>query len=133
MMGHVIFFDATCPFCRHWVANIYSWDKKGIFCFAPLTGKTAQVVLKKQWEALKNENTVVLAENCHLEAAAIWIRGRAACRILWLLGGWKKIFGIFALLPCGVDAVYSFIATRRHRLNLSSFDELPKNDDRFLE
>ncbi|MES2122018.1 MAG: DUF393 domain-containing protein [Chlamydiota bacterium] len=129
MTDHLILFDDTCPFCCHSVAQVYAWDREKLFRFAPLAGATARLVLKERWDELKAENTLVLMES----GGRLWIRGRAVCRIFWILGGWKKSVGILAFFPCGIDAIYSFVAKRRHRLRHSNLRELPKDKSRFLD
>jgi predicted DCC family thiol-disulfide oxidoreductase YuxK len=113
---HLIFFDDTCSLCWRSVHKIHALDKKGIFQFFPLRDELARLSLKARWEELKNANTLILLENCHLPARKVWIRGRAVMRILWLLGGWWKLLGWLAFLPCGVDMIYALVAQRRHRL-----------------
>ncbi len=126
---HLILFDSTCPFCCHSVAQVYAWDRRALFRFAPLEGKTARLVLKERWDGLRAENTLVLVES----GGRLWIRGRAVCRIFWLLGGWSRIVGILAFFPCGIDAIYSFVAKRRHQLRRSSLRGLPQDESRFLD
>ncbi len=112
---HLIFYDDTCAFCRRSVGRISAWDAKEQFQFASLLGNKAQKVLGKDWNRLKNANTLILVENYRTGLPKIWIKGRAVMRIFWLLGGWRKAVGWLAFVPFGVDQVYAFIAKRRHR------------------
>lgn len=112
---HTIFFDDKCSLCWRSVNRIYAWDRKKSFQFIPLRDRSTKHVLKQRWHKLKNANTLVLVENVHTPHAKIWTRGRAVARILWLLGGWKKIPGVLAYVPFGIDALYMLIARYRHR------------------
>ncbi len=127
---HLIFFDDSCPLCWRSVNRVLAWDKKKIFRFTPLAGPDGKHVLRERWKSLKNANTLILVENyassdapklrkSKQKTARIWIKGRAVMRILWLLGGWKKIPGTLAYVPFGIDSLYSFIAKRRHRTGSS--------------
>ena len=112
---HLIFFDDTCPLCWRSVHKILSWDKKGIFHFSPIKEATAKAILKSKYDALKNANTLILVENYAAKKQRVWIRGRAVLRISWLLGGFWKLIGWLAFIPCGIDPIYNWVAKRRHR------------------
>jgi len=112
---HLILFDDTCRLCWRSIHRIHAWDKKKVFRFVPIRDPYAKKVLQNRWEKLKNADTLILIENNALSEPKIWIRGKAVFRVLWLLGGWKKIIGALAFLPWGVDALYAIIAKRRHR------------------
>ncbi len=115
-MKHLILFDDHCSFCWRSVNRIREWDKKKQFQFCSLREKLAKQVLLEKYEKLKKANTIVLIENYRVPTSKIWIKGRAVMRILWLLGGWKKLIGWLAYAPLGIDQIYSFVAKRRHRL-----------------
>ena len=112
---HLIFFDDTCSLCWRSVNRIFSWDRKKKFRFSPIRDPSAKMLLKDKWNELKGANTLILIENYNSKEARIWVRGRAVMRILWLLGGWKKLPGALAFIPFGTDALYCFVAKRRHR------------------
>jgi predicted DCC family thiol-disulfide oxidoreductase YuxK len=112
---HLILFDDTCSLCWRSVNRILAWDKKKIFQFSPIKEESSKLFLKQRWKELKNANTLILVENYTSASPKIWIKGRAVMRILWLLGGWRKIPGLLAFVPLGIDALYSFVAKRRHR------------------
>jgi predicted DCC family thiol-disulfide oxidoreductase YuxK len=111
----LVLFDDTCSFCWRSVNKILAWDRKKIFRFTPIKDECSKLFFKDRRKELQSANTLILIENYASADAKIWIRGRAVMRILWLLGGWKKIPGTLAFVPFGIDAVYSFIAKRRHR------------------
>lgn len=113
---HLILFDDTCSLCLGSIAKIRKWDRKKQFAFAPLLSARAKHTLKHKWDKFKNANTLVLIENEGVsQRHRIWIKGRAVMRILWLIGGWRKIPGFLAYLPLGIDSIYTFIAKHRHR------------------
>ena len=112
---HLILFDDTCALCWRSVNRILAWDKRKIFQFTPIKDESSKTFLKERWKELKGANTLILIENYTSRSPKIWIKGRAVMRILWLLGGWKKIPGLLAFVPLGIDTLYSFVARRRHR------------------
>lgn len=111
---HLLFFDATCSLCRNAIKKIQSWDKKQLFFFAPLDSDLAKKFFEEH-KNLKHSDSLILIEKFPTHKKRIWLRGRAVLRILWLLGGWRKLPGFFAYLPFGVDGVYKLIARHRHR------------------
>ncbi len=114
-MKHLILFDDSCSLCWRSVNRIRSWDRKKQFEYSPIKEKLAKQALKTKYNTLKNANTLVLIENYQGRSPRIWVKGRAVMRILWLIGGWRKLIGWMAFVPIGVDQIYSFIAKRRHR------------------
>ncbi len=112
----LILFDDRCSFCWRSVNRILSWDKRKVFRFVPIRDEASKRFLKDRYKELKNSNTLILIENCSSPNPKIWIKGRAVMRILWLLGGVRKLPGALCFVPLGLDAIYSFIANRRHRL-----------------
>ncbi len=126
-MKHVLFFDQKCPLCQHSVRAVLSRDRRKIFCFAPLGGATAKRV------GIETENTLVLLENYTTSCQKIWVRGRGFFRILWLLGGWRRLIGWLYLCPIGLDLGYRLLAHQRHCLGLKGDPHLlAKYPDRFL-
>ncbi len=114
-MKNLILFDDSCSLCWRSVNRIRSWDRKKQFDYSPIKGKLAKQVLKTKYDKLKNANTLILMENYRGRFPKVWIKGRAVMRILWLIGGWRKLVGWLAFVPLGVDQIYSFVAKRRHR------------------
>jgi predicted DCC family thiol-disulfide oxidoreductase YuxK len=114
--SHLILFDDTCSLCWRSVNRVLAWDKKKAFQFLPLRDPDAKLFLGKRYRELKNANTLVLIENYRSPDSQIWIRGRGVMRVLWLLGGLKRIPGLLCFVPLGIDAAYALIAKRRHRL-----------------
>src|SRR5262245_27950744 len=94
-MKHLVFYDSTCGLCDHVVQWILKQDKKQIFLFAPLQGKTADSLL----QGISREDSLVLIENYQTPHQKMYLFGKAAFRILWLLGGAWSFLGWISFLP----------------------------------
>lgn len=128
-MKSLVLFDQECPLCRKSVGFILEQDAKHRFLFAPLSGQTAKASVKNS--RLLKENTLILLEDWRTPQERLWIRGRGAFRILWLLGGKWRLLGWLCFVPLGVDLFYRLIA--RHRRRLYFTVELPLAPGRFLD
>jgi len=104
-MKPIIFFDSKCHFCQDSIQKIRERDKNNLFEFFPLDSEKAKELLP---EKLLKGDTLVLLEN-----GKIWLRAKAIFRILHLLGGKWKAFGLLCYLP-GLDLFYRLIAKHRH-------------------
>lgn len=112
---HLIFYDGTCGFCDLSVQFVMRHDKKKVFFFAPLQGKTAEKSLQGLPQELKNLDSVILIEDFQGRDEKIYSLGKAAFRVLWLLGGVFALPGLFSFLPSYLyNFGYRFIARRRH-------------------
>lgn len=117
----IVFYDGTCPLCNRAVRWILSVDKKRLFYFAPLEGKTAA---KKQ---IHEKESLVL----YINSKKIFKEGRAVFKILWLLGGKYALLGWLSFLPSlPFDLFYRLIA--KYRFRLFSKKITIEKDDRFL-
>jgi predicted DCC family thiol-disulfide oxidoreductase YuxK len=110
---HILFFDAACSLCQNAIAKIKSWDKRRQFSCVPLDSSQAKTFFDTHAH-LKHLDSLILVEKSPNGKKRIWVKGRAVLRIFWLLGSWRKLIGVFAYLPFGVDFVYSIIARHRH-------------------
>ncbi len=111
---HLLFYDSNCALCLKSVAHIRKIDHDHIFRYEPLSGQLAE---KELTSHLMSLNSLVLIENNKTFGKRVWIRGRGALRILWLIGGWWKFLGVFCFLPFGADLIYRFVAKHRHLLS----------------
>jgi predicted DCC family thiol-disulfide oxidoreductase YuxK len=112
---HLIFFDSECAFCRLAVNHILALDRKNVFLFAPLYGKTFKEAFFRHRQNPPKEESMILIENYPSEK--IWFRARAVFRTYWLLGGWRKFLGVFCFAPSFlVDPFYRWIASNRYRV-----------------
>lgn len=108
----IILFDGECNFCNASVQFVFKRDPKGIFKFASLQSEVGKKYLEKFDLKELETSTVVLIED-----EWVTLRSTAALRIAMNLTGMWPILSIFILVPRFIrDAVYNFIAKRRHRL-----------------
>lgn len=106
---HLLFYDTECPFCQKWALRVASWDKKKIFGFAGLKGKTAKKYL------LFEPRSLVLLEN-YENLQKVVTKSKAIFRIFWLLGGKRKVLGVFYFIPSFFfDWFYHFVALNRSK------------------
>jgi predicted DCC family thiol-disulfide oxidoreductase YuxK len=130
MTDQLIFYDGACGLCDQVVRFVLEKDKKNQFVFAPLQGITAQKI-----PFPRHEDTVVLIENYGTPNQHTYILGKAALRILWLLGGVWAVPGLFSFLPSWCyDWAYRLVARNRHRLFPTDRCIVPPraHHDRFL-
>lgn len=116
-MKHLIFFDGDCPFCQHWVYNVFQLDRKKRVAAASLWGKTAQQELTGSLARLRTGDQIILVENYFSGEKVYWEGSRAIFRILSLVTVWGKTIGWIAYLPWSFDWAYRFIAHRRRKFH----------------
>lgn len=136
MSKHLVFYDGVCGLCDLAVQFILKADKKRQFMFAPLQGKTAAKVLAGLPDSLRNEDSIILIENYGAVDAQTYILGKAALRILWLLGSFWSVPGCVSFLPAWLyDWKYRLIARNRHRFFSKDHCVIPSKLDptRFLD
>lgn len=132
-MNAIIFFDDGCPLCLRSVRFVLDIDSKQHFLFAPLQGKTALENLALKPGNLLAQNSLILLENPSTPHEKVFLRAKAIARILWLVGGWWKLFGWLCWVPFVPDLVYFLISQHRHHLKsvqASSFTDSERS--RFL-
>ncbi|MBA3603949.1 MAG: DUF393 domain-containing protein [Parachlamydiaceae bacterium] len=133
---HLVFYDGSCGMC-HWVVQfLLKHDSNKLFVFAPLQGETAQLLLKDWRTSVPEADSLVLIENYQgSEAKKIYIFGKGALRIFWLLGGFWAIPGCISFLPSFLyDWKYRWVARHRFQWFASESCLIPKTQDatRFL-
>jgi len=105
----ILFYDGHCNLCHYAVRFVSKRDKKKRFFFAPLQGDTAAARLSKE---ILNVDTVVL-----LEGNKVYIKSKAAFRVLRLLGFPWNLLCVFNVFPQKLtDWGYDAIARRRNRI-----------------
>lgn len=132
---HLLFYDGQCGLCDHIVQFLLKADIEHQFVFAPLQGSTAAIVLKELPEEYKTVDSLVLVENYQAADQKFYVMGKGAFRILWLLGSWWSVLGVFSFLPSFLyDWGYRLVAHNRHRFFSQSVCVLPdpSNKTRFL-
>lgn len=135
MGKHLVFYDGVCGLCDHAVQFILFHDSKALFDFAPLQGQTASEMLKSLPADIRNADSLILIENYKSADPHIYIYGKGAFRILWLLGGLWTLPGSISWLPSWLyDWGYRLVARNRHRLFSSDSCVIPPPDkqQRFL-
>lgn len=116
MKKHLVFYDGECGLCDRVVQFVLKADKQQIFLFAPLQGETAAKELHDVQEDVKQADSVILIENYTDGEKKLYLYGKAAFRIMWLLGGWWKLVGWKNFLPAFLyDWGYWIVARNRHR------------------
>ncbi len=133
MGSHLVFYDGECGFCDQVVQFILKIDRRKLFLFAPLQGKTAANVLKRLSPSDRSEDTLVLVENYREPGEKIYVLGKGAFRIFWLLGGAWKLLGWVSFFPSFLyNWAYRLFARYRHHF-FAKQCQLPKQrDSRFL-
>ena len=67
-MAPLVFYDGQRPFCHFWVRDLLKYDRKNVFLFAPLSGKTATSYFNNK--GIEIPDSIVLIENnTHLLAS----------------------------------------------------------------
>ncbi|MBA3238601.1 MAG: DUF393 domain-containing protein [Parachlamydiaceae bacterium] len=134
-MSHLVFYDGSCGLCDHVVQFLLAHDKKGLFLFAPLQGKTALKVLNKLPPEYIGEDSLVLVENFQEANERFYVLGKGALRIMWLLGGGWKLLGWISFLPAFLyDWAYRLVARNRKHFFSKESCLLPSQNEnsRFL-
>jgi predicted DCC family thiol-disulfide oxidoreductase YuxK len=126
---HLILFDSNCTLCQKAVQQILSVDKKKLFIFSPLNGKSAKEYLGEKQKSYLKKNTLVLLEN-YKTTSKISIRSKAVFRIYTHIGGFFFFLGIFSYFPFLFDPIYNLIAQHRHKLTKGKEFTVPQ--ERFL-
>jgi len=114
---HLVFYDGECGLCDKAVQFVLARDKAQDFDFAPLQGTTAAEMLKELPENIKTADSLILIENYKTPNRSLYIYGKGAFRICWLLGGAWSILGLLSFLPSILyDWGYRLVARNRHKL-----------------
>lgn len=115
-MKHLIFYDGTCGLCNLVVQLVLKADKKELFAFAPLQGKTAEKEIGGR-SYFREANSVILIENYQTPNQRASLYSQAVLRICWLLGGCWVLLGSLSFLPPFLfDWIYRLIARYRYSL-----------------
>jgi predicted DCC family thiol-disulfide oxidoreductase YuxK len=132
---HLLFYDGRCGLCDRAVKFLLKADKKQQFVFAPLEGETASRYLQKLPPQLRFSDSLVLIENYQTANSRIFLFGKGALRIAWLLGWPWDLIGWLSFLPGFLfDWAYHLVAMYRHRFYPDGPCPFPtkKQKERFL-
>ena len=132
---HLVFYDGSCGFCDFCVRFILKRDRKKQFVFAPLTGETAERLLKNAPQQIREADSLILIENFEANNERLLVLGKAALRIAWHLGGFWSLLGMISFLPSFLyNWCYKIIARYRKWILSDKACALPKEKEqkRFL-
>jgi len=122
---NLVLFDGECAFCTGWVMFLVHRDHHARLRFAPLQGSTARGILARHGFAEPPLRSMILIEDADTATETLTRKSEAALRTFAKLGGAWRAARWLQVFPRALrDAVYDFIAARRHRLSRSTC-ELP--------
>jgi len=108
----IIVFDAQCLLCSAWVQFLLKHDRRGLFRFASIQGKTGQALLAQAGLPSVGLETLLL-----VDGPRSWQHTAAILRVLHGLGWPWRFAWLGWLLPAPLrDSAYRWIARRRYRL-----------------
>lgn len=128
---NIVFFDSDCLFCSSTVNFVRKFDsKKGLF-FAPLHGKTADLIFSSDSPPQLRNSSIWFWNGSHLVN-----KSDAVFAILVFFPSYFKLFFVFKLIPKTIlNYLYDVIANNRYFFNRTNFKcSLPLGDEksRFL-
>ena len=129
-MAPVVFYDGHCPFCNFWVRTLLKYDRKKVFLFAPLSGKTATSYFNNK--GIEIPDSIVLMENnTHLLAS------QAVFEIFKKFNGFFRLGLLFQWLSLRfTDLLYYRVVNNRFVFGKpykSCFSPKPEYKKRFLD
>lgn len=109
--GPIIFFDGVCGMCNSFVSMMLKLDRKKVFRFAPLQGKTAHEMLPALHEDPRAWSVMYLDERgLHAESDA-------SLEICRRLGGVWRVLSLARFIPRPIrNPAYRLLARNRYRL-----------------
>jgi predicted DCC family thiol-disulfide oxidoreductase YuxK len=108
----LVLFDGVCNLCNSSVQFIIRNDKKNIFLFAPLQGKTGQEVISNFNIDTSQTDSILL----YSQKNGISERSTAALKIVRRLRFPFNILTVFLIIPNFIrNWVYDLIARNRYR------------------
>jgi predicted DCC family thiol-disulfide oxidoreductase YuxK len=106
----IVFFDGVCGMCNRFVDLLLRVDRKGVFRFAPLQGRTARELLPPldddpaRWSML------------YLDERGLHEQSDASLEVYGRLGGLWHLPALLRLVPRAVrNPAYRVIARNRYR------------------
>lgn len=122
----VLFFDGVCNLCNGFVDFLVKRDRKRIYRYAPLQGKTADYALPSD---VRGADSFVFCLR-----GEVYLRSSAALKVLAGLGGVWSLARFLLWIPIPVrDGIYRLIATNRYRVfGRKDTCRLPRPEEREL-
>lgn len=109
-MKRIILFDGECNFCDQSVQFILKRDKKEMFMFASLQGKTAESLLDEHGIDCDTDSFV------YIEGNHAYIKSSAALRVSRHLTRPWKWLSVLLIIPTFIrDFFYDFFAKNRYK------------------
>ena len=108
----IIVFDAQCLLCSRSVQFLLRHDKKGVFHFASIQGKTGAALLMNAGLSVDGLQTMLLCDD-----GRVWEQSAALLRVLHGLGWPWRFAWVAWLVPAPLrDSAYRVVARNRYRL-----------------
>ena len=108
----IVVFDAQCLLCNGWVRFLLRHDRRGVFRFASIQGRTGQALLHQAGLQGTGLQTLLLVDGAHS-----WQHSGAILRILHHLGWPWRAAWLGWVVPAALrDALYRLIARHRYWL-----------------
>ena len=108
----IIVFDAQCLLCSRSVQFLLRHDKKDVFQFASIQGKTGAALLMNAGLSVDGLQTMLLCDD-----GRVWEQSAALLRVLHGLGWPWRFAWVAWLVPAPLrDSAYRVVARNRYRL-----------------
>lgn len=108
----IVVFDAQCLLCSRSVQFLLRHDKKGVFQFASIQGKTGAALLTNAGLSVDGLQTMLLCDD-----GRVWEQSAALLRVLHGLGWPWRFAWVAWLVPAPLrDGAYRVVARNRYRL-----------------
>ena len=134
-LKHLVFYDGNCGLCDLAVRFVFQEDKKQQFVFAPLEGETASQYLRRLPPEIRFTDSLILIEDYRSSYPRVYMLGKGALRIAWLLGWPWMLIGWLSIFPGWMfDWIYRLVALNRQRFFPKDQCFVPPSNqkDRFL-
>lgn len=114
---HLLLYDGVCGLCSRVLQFVLEHDRRGVFSFAALQGKTGRTLITR-WGGNPDElTTFYVCANYRTESPRVLARSDAALFIAREMGWpWKGLAAARVMPKVLRDAVYDLIARTRYRL-----------------
>jgi predicted DCC family thiol-disulfide oxidoreductase YuxK len=102
----ILIYDASCEFCRRWVARLKRWDRRDRIRLLPLQDPGAPALARRPREELERAAHLVRPDGAVFAGAAA---GREV--FAYLPGGWlpRALLAAPGVMPLA-QRVYAFVA-----------------------